>query len=229
MIERLENWYNDLDRNLRNSFGDDIATPRNRRRAWWHFQLFDHAFLRIPWTNFDKVTDGVFRSNHPDRRRIRLYRDRGIVAILSLRGAGKGASWLFEKEACEEFGLELHVARIYARKAAKRHEIVHLIDTMRAMPKPFVMHCKSGADRAGFASVLYRAIIEGAPLAEARKQLGVRYIHFDWTATGIVDHILDLYEARNTESPIDMETWFRTEYDHKVARESFARKRAGHR
>ncbi|NDR59131.1 tyrosine-protein phosphatase [Aliiruegeria sabulilitoris] len=227
MFKRLSDWFETNERRLRRSFGDDISTPELRRQAMWHFNLFDHAFLRVPWTNFDKVAEDVYRSNHPGPKRLLRYKEMGIRAVLNLRGADGYSPWLFEQEACEELGLELRVAKIYARKAAKRHEIVRLIDTMREMPKPFVMHCKSGADRAGFAAVLYKAIIEGVPLEDARKHLAVKYIHFDWTDTGIVDHIIDMYELRNAASPIDMETWFRTEYDHRVAGKSFRAKQAG--
>ncbi|WP_068115678.1 tyrosine-protein phosphatase [Tropicimonas marinistellae] len=229
MFTRLETWFENLERRLRKSVGGDIATPENRRRAWWHFQLFDHAFLRLWWTNFDKVADGVYRSNHPGPERLVRYKEMGIRSILNLRGEDGRSPWLFEKEACDDLGIDLQVAKIYARKPAKRHEILNLIETMRGMEKPFVMHCKSGADRAGFAAVLYKAVIEGAPLEEARRHLSLRYIHTDWTATGIVDHIFDMYEARNAEDPIDLETWFETEYDHKAAAASFAEKRAGRR
>ena len=76
------------------------------------------------------------------------------------------------------------------------------------------MHCKSGADRAGFASVLYLLVIEGRPMPEARKMLGVKYIHLKWSRTGILDFILDLYETRNAQSPIGFEDWVANEYDH---------------
>ena len=224
MFARVSQSLKSLERRVRTSFGDDISTPRARRQAWWHFQLFDHAFLRVLWTNFDTVAPGVYRSNHPGPKRLEKYKQMGIKTVLNLRGRDKYSPWLFEQEACERLGLNLEVAKIYARKPASRKEILNLIDTMKRIEKPFVMHCKSGADRAGFAAVLYKVIVEKTPLEEARKHLAVKYIHFHWTATGIVDHIIDLYAARNAESPIDMEEWFRTEYDKTAAAESFARK-----
>lgn len=222
MFERLSTSLKSLERRVRTSFGDDISTPAKRRQAWWHFQLFDHAFLRVWWTNFDEVAPGVYRSNHPGPKRLEKYKALGIKSVLNLRGVDRYSPWLFEKEACDQLGLNLYVAKIYARKPARREEILKLIETMRTIEKPFVMHCKSGADRAGFAAVLYKIIIEKVPVAEARKHLALKYIHFDWTATGIVDHIIDLYEARNARDPIDMEEWFRTEYRGKAAAESFA-------
>lgn len=214
-----------IERRVRTSFGDDIETPLGRFLSWIHFQAFDHAFLRLPWTNFDRVAEGVYRSNHPGPGRLRRYKAMGIRGVLNLRGDDGYSPWLFEQEACAELGLELRVAKIYARKAATQAEMIRLIDTMREMPKPFVMHCKSGADRAGLAAVLYAHIIDGQPLEQAKRHLHWRYIHFKSTHTGIVDHIIEMYEARNAESPVDMETWFRTEYNARAAAISFARKR----
>lgn len=222
MLARLSTSLKSLEKRVRRSFGDDISTPAARMWTWWHFHLFDHAFLRTFWTNFDTVAPGVYRSNHPGPARLAKYKAMGIRTVLNLRGQDGYSPWLFEQEACDRLGLTLEVAKIYARKPARRSEILTLIATMRRIEKPFVMHCKSGADRAGFAAVLYLVIIEKVPLAEARKHLALRYIHFDWTPTGVVDHILDLYEARNARAPIDMETWFATEYDHRAVAESFA-------
>lgn len=229
MFARVSHALKTLERRVRTSFGDDLSTPEARRRTWWHFQLFDHAFLRVWWTNFYPVAPGVYRSNHPSPARLAQYKARGIRTVLNLRGRDAYSPWLFEAEACAALGLTLEVAKIYARKPASRREIVALIDMLKRIDKPFVMHCKSGADRAGFAAVLYKVIVEGAPLAEARKQLALKFIHFDWTDTGVVDHIIDLFAARHAETGIDMETWFRTEYDATVVRDSWARRRWWHR
>ncbi len=132
-----------------------------------------------------------------------------------------------EADAPEAKAREAVAAATGARKPAKRREVIRLIDTMRAMPKPFVMHCKSGADRAGFAAVVYLVVIEGEPLEEALRHLSLRYIHFDWTETGIVDHIFEIYQQRNALSPIGLEEWFRTEYTRKQAAASFRLRQAG--
>ncbi len=213
------------ERRVRTSFGNDLS-PGKRWQAWAHFHIFDHAFLRGFWTNFDKVADGVYRSNHPGPRRLKKYNAMGIKGLLNLRGNDGFSPWLLEQEAAKTYGMDLRVAKIYARRPATRAEILTLIDTLKTMPKPFVMHCKSGADRAGFAAALYQVIVENVPLSEAKKQLSWRYLHLKSTKTGVVDHILDLYEARAAETGIDMESWFREEYDPEEASDSFARSRA---
>lgn len=213
-----------LERRLRTSWGKDLSTPLGRAGVWLNYNLFDHAFLRLLWTNEEQIAPGVWRANHPGPRRLGRYRDRGIRSVLNLRGANDQSPWLIESEACARLGLKLEVAKIYARKAPRRDEVIALIDLMRRIEKPFVMHCKSGADRAGFAAVLYLNIFCDVPIEVARRQLHWRYMHLDWTATGIVDHIIDLYQARAARAPIGLEDWLRQEYDHAAARDSFARK-----
>ena len=91
---------------------------------------------------------------------------------------------------------------------------------------PFLMHCKSGADRTGLVATLYLMVKEGQPVAEARKQLSFRYLHIRRTSTGILDHFFDVYEARNAQAPIAIEEWIKTEYDRDALTESFAKKQA---
>ena len=47
-------------------------------------------------------------------------------------------------------------------------------------PKPLLIHCKSGADRAGLVSALYQYALAGAPAAEADRQLSLAYGHFPY-------------------------------------------------
>ena len=54
-----------------------------------------------------------------------------------------------------------------------------------------LMHCKSGADRAGLMSVLYRFLHEGVPLKEAKKELSLKYGHIRQAHTGILDYFFE--------------------------------------
>ena len=60
-------------------------------------------------------------------------------------------------------------------------------------------------------------------MAQARRHLSLRYLHLRSSRTGILSHILDLYEARLARGPIGIEDWFRTEYDPAAAERSFGR------
>jgi len=221
LFKRIADW----ERRLRASYNTDLSTPENRRRAHIYNLWFDHAILRKIWTNFFKVAPGVYRSNQPTHARFAKMKRMGIKTILNLRGSVPAAPYLTEEESCRSLGLTLVNVTLHARSAAPRQDIQAVIRAFREIEKPFVLHCKSGADRTGLASAIYLMAVEGRPVSEARRMLGVKFIHFSWTRSGILDHILDLYEARNARNPISFEDWIATEYDNKETQESFDAKR----
>ena len=224
MLGQLWTRIEDAERKLRRSFGKDITNPRARRWSAFHYHFFDHAFLRTFWTNFFEIAPGVYRSNQPTHSRFEKYKAMGINTVVNLRGEDKYAHYLFETESCDALGLTLLNAKLWARKAAPRKRIVHVIDTLRAAEKPFVFHCKSGADRAGFVAAMYLMVFENQPVEIARKQLSLKYIHLDFTATGVQDYIMDLYAARIRRGQIGFEDWIRTEYDAKTIQAGFEAK-----
>jgi protein tyrosine/serine phosphatase len=222
LIRKLKQW----ETALRSSFGDDISTPEMRRRARWDFMFFDHGFLRKLWTNFHEVAPGVYRSNQPDTSRYPKLAEMGIKTILNLRGISPHSHYLFAVEGTEANGMKMHSFGMQARKPVPRNELLKLIEAFRTLPKPFLMHCKSGADRAGMASALYRTVIIGDTPEQALKHLSLRYVHLKNSKTGVCDHFFEVYSARNAREAISMEDWITTEYDADALAASFARKRA---
>ncbi|PIE13194.1 MAG: protein tyrosine phosphatase [Rhodobacterales bacterium] len=205
----------------------DFSVPGNRRRAQIYTLFFDHAVLRLLWSNFMNIAPGVYRSNHPSHRRLEKLSAMGIKTILTLRGGARlSAPYHLEKESCEALGLPLVTAALNAREAPRREVLLELIDTFRTIQVPFLMHCKSGADRASLASAIYLMVIQGTPVAEARKMLSPRFLHFKWTRTGILDHVLDLYEQAQRATGIGFEDWVATEYDADAAQAGFDEMRA---
>ena len=217
LFKRIGDW----ERNLRASYNTDLSTPENRRRAHIYNMWFDHAILRKIWTNFFKVAPGVYRSNQPTHKRFIKLKAMGIRSVLNLRGAAGAAHYLVEEESCRELGLTLVNVALHARYAAPRDDILAVIRAFRDIEKPFVMHCKSGADRAGFAAAIYLLVIEGRPLSDARKMLSIKYLHLKRSRTGVLDHILDQYEARNCQDSISFEDWITAEYDRDEMQASF--------
>lgn len=143
----------------------------------------------------------------------------GIKTILNLRGEDTFSFYLFEREACEALGLNLIDLKIYARALVSRKQYLKLFDIFDRIEKPFVMHCKSGADRAGLVAALWLLDQEGASIAEAKKMLSLKYMHLKRTKTGLMDHLLEVYEAEGQDMPIRQ--WFATRYDPKAITASF--------
>src|SRR6056297_4177548 len=217
LFKRISAW----ERRLRASYNTDLSTPENRRRARIYNLWFDHAALRGVWSNHHPVAPGVYRSNQPTDARFVRLKAMGVRSILNLRGATGAAHYLVEEASCRRLGLTLVNCTLQARDAAPRANIEALIAAFREIERPFVMHCKSGADRAGFAAAIYLMVIEGRPMTEARRMLGIKYIHFKWTRTGVLDFILDRFEARHAETGIGFEDWIATEYDHEAIQAAY--------
>lgn len=221
MLAKLWTKVEKTERRLRRSIGKDISTPSGRFWAKVHYHLFDHAFLRLFWSNFFEVAPGVYRSNQPTHARFEKYADMGIRTVVNLRGEDNQSQYFFEQESVEALGMTLIDAKLWARTAAPRKRIVAVIDALRAAERPMMFHCKSGADRAGFVAAMYLMVFEGQPVEVAKKQLGLKYIHLDFTATGVQDYILDVYAARVARSPIGFEDWIRTEYNAKIIQTAY--------
>lgn len=221
MLSQINKRLKAAERRLATTFGTDISTPQGRRAAKWHFYLIDHGFLRGLWTNQDQIAPGVWRSNQPSPARMERLAAMGIRAILNLRGADVFSFYLFEKETAARLGIELIDLKIYARSLVPRERFLELFDIFDRIGRPFLMHCKSGADRAGLASALWLLDQEGASLAEAKKMLSLRYIHIKRTKTGLMDHLLECYEADCARDPMPVRRWFAEHYDPDAITASF--------
>ncbi|MBS0125110.1 tyrosine-protein phosphatase [Thetidibacter halocola] len=214
MLGKLWTRMENAERRFRRSWGKDVETPSGRFWAKVHYHLFDHAFLRILWTNFWPVAPGVWRSNQPTHARFERYKAMGIRTVINLRGPDKHAHYKFEKESVEALGLTLVDAKLWARHAAPRDAILEVLEALRDAERPMMFHCKSGADRAGFVAAMYQMVFDDVPVQEARKQLGLKFLHLKFTKTGVQDYVLDVYEARLAHGAIAFEEWIRHEYRH---------------
>jgi protein tyrosine/serine phosphatase len=87
-----------------------------------------------------------------------------------------------------------------------------------------ILHCKSGADRAGLMSVLYMIFKEGRPVAEAKRQLSLKFGHIRQADTGVLDHFFDSYLAHSSNEPIGFLDWVEQHYDPKAVGRGFREK-----
>lgn len=189
-----------------------LDLPLTRRQRFWQFWWHDHAWLRALWSNLHRLDADVYRANQPSPARLRQFRDLGIRSVLSLRGEA-GLPSQIGAAGSAALGLEFRAINLRARRLPPKAQLLALLDALRTMPKPMVMHCKSGADRTGLASAIYLHVFKGVPLPEARRQLALRYAHVRIGQAGILHGLLDAYEAAHDATGIGFEDWVREQYD----------------
>lgn len=193
--------------------GNDLSTPRGRKRAWWAVQLIDHQFLRRFWHNFYQIAPDAYRSNQPDGTRLAYYKSLGIKGVLSLRGHNNSAMQAFQKEACAKLDMPFHAVALSARKLVEADKYLELLDIFDRIERPFLFHCKSGADRTGIAAAFYLIEHEGKSVAEVQDQLSWTYYHSRTAATGVLDWMLAAYGKTGEAAGMDLRTWLREVYD----------------
>ena len=194
----------------------------NRPAAAWVNSLFvDHAVLRLPWTNFAEVVPGRwYRSNHPTPGGLAgLVRRHGIRSIVNLRGPRECGSDALSRAAAARLGLAHVYMPFESRGAPHRERILRFHAIWRSIVTPVLMHCKSGADRAGLASGLV-LMFEGGTAAQAMGQLSWRFGHVRRAAPGILDAFFLRYQAE-AEGRVAFLDWVAGEYDEAALRRDF--------
>jgi protein tyrosine/serine phosphatase len=204
----------------------DLSTRFGRLKAWLDMHLVDHGFVRTVYNNFHALGAGMFRLSQPSPVQLERYRDRfGIKTVVNLRGSHGYGSYAMEEEACRTLGLALVDHKLYSRRAPTVEELDATQALFESIAYPALMHCKSGADRAGLGSVLYKHFRLGVPMAEAARELDWRYGHFRIGKTAILDYFFQRYLEDNAKAPIAFMDWVHTRYDRKALTEDFKRLR----
>ncbi len=175
--------------------------------------LLDHGLVRLAFPNLHEFAPGVWRSGQPTPGRIRAFARRGGRSVVSLRAGRSFGSLPLEIEACRDAGLAFHDIAIRSRGLPDRGEFRAIAALFRQVERPVLLHCKSGADRAGFAAALWLMLVENRPVAEARRQLALRYGHVRLSRTGVLDAFFDAFERAAGLRPVPLTEWIETGYD----------------
>jgi protein tyrosine/serine phosphatase len=192
----------------------DLSSPLGRLHAYWSFWWKDHAFLRLGFSNAHWVSPELVRTNQPWPYQLKWWRNHGIRTVLNLRGEPHKAHHVLEEEACRRLGLKMVDLVVYSREAPTAEQVRAAKAFFETAEYPVLMHCKSGADRAGIMALLYAHFRLGQKVSEAAGQLSKRHGHFREGMTGVLDHVVDLYLKDGEPKGLDFLQWVeRPEYD----------------
>ena len=183
--------------------------------------LVDHGIFRFLYRNRHQIAPGAWRSAQPAPHDLRRYAREGIRTIVNLRGVRDCGAYRLEVKSCKATGLKLIDFPVKSRATPAPETILAAAKLFREIEYPILMHCKSGADRAGLMATLYMIFKERRPIAEASRQLDWRYGHFKQANTGILDHVFKTYLQDNPNGEEPFETWATTRYDPETVRRTF--------
>ncbi len=195
------------------AFHGALGGPGGRGAAWRDSLFMDHAVFRLVWTNMAPVLPGqLYRSNHPTPAKLAAATRRlGLTTLINLRGRRLCGSDALSRDAAQRLGLRHIDMAFESRGAPHRDRILRFHEIFHSLDGPALMHCKSGADRAGLASGL-AVLFAGGTSAQALAQLSWRFGHWKSARTGILDAFFHRYAAE-AEGRLPFVDWVRDEYD----------------
>jgi len=183
--------------------------------------FIDHGIFRFAYLNKHKLSEGVWRSAQPAPHHIKSLKRQGIKTILNLRGERVCGSYWYEERLCKQLGIELINFQVRSRAAPSREDVLGAKKLFETIEYPMLMHCKSGADRAGLMSVIYRHVREGWPIEKALSELSWKYGHIRQADTGVLDQFFERYLDDNAMRPMPFLEWVETVYDADELQQSF--------
>ena len=192
-----------------------------RVRAWTNMLLVDHGVFRLVYLNKHRVSDRLWRSAQPAPHQLARLKAEGVRTIVNLRGGREHGSWQLQKDACDRLGLHMAEFVVRSRGAPDRATILRAKTFFERLEYPVVLHCKSGADRAGFVAALFLILHEGRPVAEALRQLSLRYGHFRFAKTGILDAFFERYRVEGEARGLSLVDWVERVYDPEALERDF--------
>lgn len=191
----------------------DLTTAAGRRRAQHDLHWRDHGFLRVWFQNAHWISDEMVRSNQPSPKQIANWAGQGIKTIINLRGGTNTGFHALEREACAANGIALVNFTVKSRDVHPKDVIFGARDLFDNITYPALMHCKSGADRAGFMAALYLHFRKNACIEVAKEQLSLKYLHVRQGKTGMLDFFFDRYLEDVKSAPMDFSDWVQSVYD----------------
>lgn len=209
----------------RKTWNRDMKSVKSRFYAFVDMFFIDHGFFRAIYPNRYKVAEQLERQNHPTPWGVASAAKRGIKTIINLRGDNELGSTVLSKKAAARHGIKVVDLRTASRSLPSKQLIIDAKKIFDEVEYPALLHCKSGADRAGLMSALFLMLHEGRPVEEAKQQLHWRYGHMRQTNTGILDAFLEAYEEANKQKPIDFLKWVEEEYDPAAIQKTYKSKK----
>ncbi len=201
-----------------------IRDAEMRRAAWFDFLFVDFGILRLLWKNDRWVSPRLLRMNQPYPSDVRRAFKHGVRAVLCARNDPRHGGHALVAETCAQLGLVYAHLPLGSREAPAKDVLMQVPALFASLPTPVLLHCKSGADRAGFVAALWRIVMEGHRVRAARAELTLRHLHIRASRTGILDAVFEAYLADHPQEDVPFMAWVAQAYDAQAITQRFKAK-----
>lgn len=201
-----------LKKRIHRFFNTDRSDKSYKIKWWLYINILDHGILRNLYHNFHKVDQNFYRAAQPNRTLLKKFASTGGKTVLSLRGSTSAPYWYEQEEACAELGLRLHNIALSATEPPAVEKVREFLNFVGTCEKPVLIHCKSGADRTGLATFLYKIVFKSCRAQEAKKSLSFQYFHNRFGKARAIDQFIDRYIEDSKLHGVTFEEWLYTIY-----------------
>ena len=155
-----------------------------KHKKWTVIGLLILFLLPISILLFHKLKDNihtvipnqVYRSAQLTPEKLAKVIEQGqLKTIINLRGSTHHEWYRHESALAKSKNVEILSLKLPPKglpTVADLKTLVHMIETA---PKPFIIHCRKGADRTGLASAIALILFEDAPLPQSNGQIAWWY------------------------------------------------------
>ena len=172
-------------------------------KLYFYALFVEHSILNIFWKNFYKVDEGVYRSAQMNPYTLKKYiKKYNLKTIITFRkDTNSSPLSVLEKKVCDDMGVKFIRIGLTSRRLPEKSTILELKNTLETAQKPFLMHCKAGADRTSLASALY-LYWQGKSYEEIKKQFSIKFLHLKHSKAGLIDYCFDKFIESNEKDII---------------------------
>jgi len=146
--------------------------------------------------NFHTVTPGeCYRSGQLTGEQLMDYHGKyNIRSVLNLRGELMEYK-LYQEEIkiCEQLGMKHYDVKLSAKKEPAPGAVNEILNIFDTAPRPILIHCLGGSDRASLVSAMWKIWVDGASKEEAKKQISIWYGHIPFGRTSAMDKFFDTW------------------------------------
>ncbi len=200
----------------------NVKGDLNRLISHVDLTFSDHGIFRFFWRSWAELPGKMYRSNQPFPFQLgNAIQKHNIKSILNLRGERNCSSFFLEKEFCITNNISLYNFPLSSRDLPTKEKILQFFELLDNIEYPCLMHCKSGADRAGLAAVLYLIYKEKYCVSEALKQLSFKHLHLKYAKTGILDFFFAHALEMNKNDHLAFINWIKRGYDKNALKKEF--------